>query len=100
MIVDAIVKTKYLDKNSKRVEVYSPKYASGIPLLNLSKEYEGRQVKLITGWEDINIVEPVTINGSIIDPRLVGNCSLSRGMVLGCFGDDTVYVVMPERFIK
>lgn len=100
MIIDAVVKIKGVSKNVNCVEVYIPRYKFGQPILTISGAYEGRPVKLITGWSDIKTESPVTINGSIIKDDHIGKCVLSRGMFLTSFGDNNVYVVVPETLLK
>ena len=99
MIVNATIKVKQIDKSTRKVEVYSPSFSHGAPLLTLPGQYEGVPVKLVTGWADIPQQTPMTINGGIINDSVVGKCQLARGMFLTAFGDSTVYVVTPAQLL-
>jgi hypothetical protein len=100
MIVNAITVLKYINKNTKRIDVHTPKYPHAAPLISVGAEYEGKAIKFITGWADIPVSTPITINGSIIKDELVGKITLTRGMCVGCFGDSSLYIYMPEVLIK
>jgi hypothetical protein len=100
MIFNAIVKKVPLDATHQRLEVYSPKYPNGQALAFLDSSYEGNPVKFITGWEDIMDKErPFTLNGGVIDDKLVGNTTLVRGFVLQCTKDNTLYIVMDPMLL-
>ncbi len=107
MIADAIVKVRNLDKHTKRIEVFSKKYANGTPLALLNSKYEGQPIKLITSWMDLPIKMPLEegygvlcVNGSVIPNNVVGKNEIARGSYVTCFGDDTIYVVVAEVMIK
>lgn len=99
MIVDAIVKVRNLDKDKKRIEVYSPKYPMANPLMVLNSMHEGKPVKFVTCWDDIPVKTPITFNGSAIPDDIVCKCHIHRGVCVGCKDDDTIYIMMPERLI-
>jgi len=101
MIIDAIVKTAIIDKDHKRVELFSPKYPAANALVLLDVSYEGKSIKFITGWEDVSSKKrPFTINGGIIPDNIVGTSTLIRGMCVQCTDDPTVYVVMDPVLLK
>ena len=94
MITDAIVKTSVLDKDHKRLELFSPKYPTK-SLIFLDMSHEGKTVKFISGWEDlIGKKRSFTINGGQISDELIGKSTLIRGMCVQCSDDQTIYVVM------
>ena len=99
MKVAAVVRTRNIDKNTRRIEVFSPKYQNSNPLIMLNAQYENLPVMLVTGWADIPHNTPVTINGSITPDDQVGVCSLASGMYLTSFGDPTIYVVVPATLL-
>jgi hypothetical protein len=102
MIVDAVVTVRNVNKNVKRLDVYSPKFQQGRPIFGLTADYEGRPVKLVTGWSDIPLSEPVRINGteSQYGDELTNKVTLTRGMTIECANDENVYVCVPEVMIK
>jgi|PlaIllAssembly_1097288.scaffolds.fasta_scaffold629173_2 hypothetical protein len=101
MIIDAIVKTAVIDKDHKRVELFSPKYPMAKALVLLDMAYEGKKIQFITGWEDvIKKKRPFTINGGAIPDDIVGKSTLIRGMCVQCTDDPTVYVVMDPVLLK
>lgn len=100
MIVDAIVKVRHISKDKKRIEVYSPKYPGGRPLISIAEKHEGKPIKFVTCWDSIPVKCPVTMNGSVVPDDVVGKCNLARGMCVGCDGDDTIYIMMPKQLIS
>ena len=101
MIIDAVVRKVKLDETHSRVEVFSPKYPQGKPLLLLPIGMDGSTIKFITGWEDVmDKKKPFTLNGGRIDDDVIGGSTLIRGMQIQCSGDDTVYVVMDPALIS
>ena len=102
MIVDAVVIIRNVNKKIKRLEIYSPKYEHGRPIFSITANYEGRPVKLVTGWNDIPLHESIKINGcdSQYGDKLVETVTLTRGMTIECVGDNNVYVCVPEVMIK
>ena len=101
MIADANVKVISLDLKNKRIEIRSPKYSAGSPIVQLDAKYEGRPVKLITDWSDLpRGGSPVRINGCSANPRALFAVQLSRGTFIECSNDVTVYVVTSEAALR
>ena len=100
MIIDAIMRMVTIDKDNKRLELFSPKYPEAKALMYLNPSYEGKKVQFITGWEDLSGKRPpFTINGGAIDNKLVGTSTLVRGMCIEC-NDGIVYIVMDPSLLK
>lgn len=100
MIVDAIVKTRNINKNTKRIEIYSPRFQNGKPLMIIGSEHEDKKIKLVTCWSDIPQSPKMAINGCSMRSEDIGKCSLLRGMCVTCeIRNDTIYIVTHESFL-
>jgi len=100
MIVDAVVRKVNIDSKNQRLDVLSPKYPNGQPLSYLSINNEGRDIKFITGWDDVkDKKKPFKINGGTIQDGLVGNSTLIRGMIIETASDSVIYIVMDPSLL-
>jgi len=105
MIIEANVKRTNLSKDAARIDIFSPKFRFR-PLLSIHIKHEGKKVKFFTSWKDLATHKCLTVNGSRLSKDKVGS-DLIRGMIF-CCGDscdccdseNTVFIYMPEQFIK
>ena len=101
MLVDAVIVVR-----TDKIQVFSPRYAKGLPVLTLDLKHEDKKVKLVTCWDDVDKDKPncacETIQCSTNDvPRnVIKKCVIPRNSCISCECDDTIYVLMPEIFIK
>lgn len=101
MTVDAVTK----ERNNK-IEIFSPKFLRGRPVHTLPLKFRGRTIRLVTSFDDV-------LNdkyGCVCDQHSCGftdypntylrTATLPRNSIITCICNDTVYIIVPEVFIK
>lgn len=92
MIVDAHITLKNVEITKTRVEIRSQKYKYGRFLFALPGAYKDKTIKLFTDKNDINPIEPFTINGIAATREYFDKLTMCYGMWFELNGVVYVYV--------
>jgi len=101
MIVEAVV----VERNNS-LQVYSPRLSKGLPIHHLKLKHKGKKVKLASSMTEVesdNVsckCDSLKCDNNVVTRETLRKIKLIRGSRLTCKCCDTIYIIVPEVFLK